>query len=51
MAYTTKTDRDHFRESLPEIKDDLKELLEDMLQFNPYIRLSATECLANPVFD
>lgn len=33
------------------LSDDIKNLIKGMLQFNPFMRLSAKEILSNPYFD
>lgn len=36
---------------MSEIDDQMLVLIEKMLQFNPYFRYCASECLSNPIFD
>jgi hypothetical protein len=43
--------RVNFKEMFGHLDPRLVNLLEQMLQVNPYFRLSAAECLKNSVFD
>lgn len=40
-----------FAKELKDIPEDMIKMLESMLQFNPYMRHSASECLQSPLFD
>ena len=33
------------------ISPELRQILKDLLQLNPYFRKTASECLQNPIFD
>lgn len=41
----------NFRERFPRISDLGLNLLQMMLQFNPFIRLTVDQCLSHPYFD
>jgi mitogen-activated protein kinase 1/3 len=43
--------RSQYLEDVRECHKDLKQLLSNMLQLNPYLRWSANECLKSPYFD
>lgn len=49
-TYTNYTGK-KFSSMLPSEHDDCLDLLRKMLEFNPYFRFSADECLAHPYFD
>ena len=38
-------------QELRDIPKEMVQILENMLQFNPYMRHSANECLQNPLFN
>lgn len=40
-----------FAKELQDIPEDMIKILESMLQFNPYMRHSASECLQSPLFE
>ena len=40
-----------FAKELKDIPEDMIKILESMLQFNPYMRHSASECLQSPLFE
>lgn len=40
-----------FLDKMTHLSKEIRMLLKGMLQFNPYMRLSAKEVLANPYFD
>jgi serine/threonine protein kinase len=44
-------DKKSFKDLFPETNDDLLEILEDMLCYNPVLRPTAKELLAYKIFD
>lgn len=47
----TKTEKGSFKEVFPNISNGLIDLLTGMLEYNPYFRMTAAECLKSKVFD
>ena len=51
MKKFTKRKAANLREKFPTVSDEGLDLLKKMLQFNPFFRPTAEECIAHPYFD